>query len=134
MEAKGSSKMAASAANQNCSFDCKWQPSMETHFEKPFQPIRVVLLIANSGPLCRLSFPRENCVQNRKMNNISLRCLGGATLNAAQVSPSVLDTVRHLQFALPGRDLHNVQLLNVISQWCFIPNNMNKQCLTGVVS
>ena len=28
-EAKGSTKMAASAANQSCSFNCKWQPPME---------------------------------------------------------------------------------------------------------
>ena len=49
-EAIGSSKMAASATNQNCSFDCKWQPPMDAAiFEKPFQPIRVVLLISNGG-------------------------------------------------------------------------------------
>ena len=49
-EAKGSSKMAASPTNQNCSFDGKWQSQYGCcHFEKPFQLIRVVLLIANSG-------------------------------------------------------------------------------------
>ena len=28
-ETKGYSKMAAGPTNQNCSFDCKWQPPME---------------------------------------------------------------------------------------------------------
>ena len=85
-EAKGSSKMADSAVNQNCSFDCKWQPPMEAAIlKKPFQLIRVVILIANGGPLCSLPFSRQNCVQSRETNQISLRRLSGTTVNAAQV-------------------------------------------------
>ena len=50
-EAKGSSKMAAGATNQNYCFDCKWQSPIEaTILIKPFQPIRVILLIASGGP------------------------------------------------------------------------------------
>ena len=71
-EAKGSSKMATGPANQNCSFDSKWQPQYGgCQFEKPFQSIRVVLLIANGGLPWRPPFSRQNSVKSREATHIS---------------------------------------------------------------
>ena len=55
------------------------------HFEKPFQPIRVFLLIANGSQLWRLPFSRQNCVQSREANRISPQRLQGYTINTALV-------------------------------------------------
>ena len=66
--------------------EAKGSSKMGHHFEKPFQPIRVVLLIANGDPLSRPPFSRQNCVQSMEVTHISPRGTGGCTLNAAQVT------------------------------------------------
>ena len=48
--------------------------------KKPFQPIRVVLLIVNGGSLWSLPFSRQNCIHSREANQISLRRLWGVPL------------------------------------------------------
>ena len=88
-EAKGSSKMTVGAANQNSSFDCKWQLPMEATILT--SQSEFFLLIANSGPLLRLSFSKQNCIQSRETNKISLQRPRGATLNVAQIKVTEWD-------------------------------------------
>ena len=83
---KSASKWLTVSAYQSCSFNCKWLPPMEAAILKePFQPIRIVLLIANGCPLRSPSFSREPSVQSSMPNQISPRHLRGASLNAALV-------------------------------------------------
>ena len=82
VEANGSFKMASSVANQNCSFDCKWKPPYGGHhFEKPLQPIRVVLLIRIGSPVWTLPFSTQKWLQSKETNRISPWHLRGGTMN-----------------------------------------------------
>ena len=62
-------------------------PPMEaTILKEPFQPITVVLLIANGGPLGRPPFSRQSSVQSTEVNQISLRHLQGGRLTVVHMS------------------------------------------------
>ena len=82
---KGGKTMAVGATKfvQNCSFNCKWQPSMEVAILKN---LLIVLLIANGGPLRRPPFSMQNSF--RVGRGIKFLCNASevGTLNAAQVS------------------------------------------------